>query len=62
VSVRPSVCLPHRSTAAAAYGGFAALRPAGRRYRSTAAVAGRPAATEPQHGAAAANADHLQLL
>ena len=38
-SVRPSVCLSHRSTAAAC-GGFAAERPAaGRRYRSI-AVAG----------------------
>jgi len=32
-SVRLSVCLSCRSTAAAAAGGFAAERPAGRRYR-----------------------------
>jgi len=31
--VRPSVCLSRRSTAASACGGFAAERPAGRRYR-----------------------------
>jgi len=36
VSVRLSVCLSHRSTAAAACGGFAAERPAGSRYRSIA--------------------------
>ena len=36
--VRPSVCLSHLSTAATAAGGFAAERPAGRRYRSTAAL------------------------
>ena len=35
----PSVCLVHRSTAAAACGGFAAERPADRTYRSTAAAA-----------------------
>jgi len=34
--VRPTVRLPVRSTAAAACGGFAAERPVGRRYRSTA--------------------------
>jgi len=38
-SVRPSVCLSHRSTAATAAGGFAAERPVGRTYRSTAAGA-----------------------
>jgi len=38
--VRPSVCLSHRSTAAAVIGGFAAKRPADRGYRSTAAGAG----------------------
>jgi len=38
-----SVCLSH-SPAAATCGGFAAERRAGRRYRSTAAAAGRPAA------------------
>ena len=32
----PSVCLSHRSTVAAACSGFAAERPAGRRYRSIA--------------------------
>jgi len=56
---RPSICLSHRSTAAAVAGGFAAERPADRRYRSTAAGAGgaayqlqaRSAATAPQHGA-----------
>jgi len=37
-SVRPSVCLSRQLTAAAACGGFAAERPAGRRYRSTAGV------------------------
>jgi len=36
---RVSVCLSRRSTAAAACGGFAAERRAGRRYRSTAAGA-----------------------
>ena len=36
---RPSVCLSHRSTAAAACGGFAAERRAGRRSRSTAGAA-----------------------
>jgi len=35
-SVRPSVCMSHRSTAAAACGGFAAERPADTRYRSIA--------------------------
>jgi len=35
-SVRPSVRLSHRSTAATAAGGFAAVRRAGVRYRSTA--------------------------
>ena len=37
-SVRLSVWLSHRLIAAAACGGFAAERPAGRRYRSTAGV------------------------
>jgi len=46
-SVRPSVCLSHRSTAAAACGEFAAERPAGRTYRSTAAGAGAPQQTAP---------------
>ena len=36
LSARLSVCLFHRSTAAAACGGFAAGRPAGRKYRSIA--------------------------
>ena len=36
---RPSVCLSRQSTAATVAGGFAAERPAGRRYRSTAAGA-----------------------
>jgi len=35
-SVRLSVRLSHRSTAAAACGGFSAERPAGRRYRPVA--------------------------
>jgi len=49
---RPSVCLSrHSITDAACGGGFAAERRAGRRYRLTAAVAGRPAAAAPQHGA-----------
>ena len=39
LSVRPFVCLSHRSTAAAACGGFVAERPACRRYRSTAVPA-----------------------
>jgi len=39
VSVRPSVCLSHLLTVAAACGGFAAGRSAGTRYRSTAAGA-----------------------
>jgi len=47
----PSVCLPYHSTTASACGGFAAERRAGRRYRSTAATAGRPTAAAPQHGA-----------
>ena len=38
-SVLPSVCLSHRSEAATAAGGFAAERPAGRRYRLIAASA-----------------------
>jgi len=38
-SVRPSVCLSHRSTASAACGGFAAERPAESRYRSMQATA-----------------------
>jgi len=38
-----------------ACGAFAAERPAGTRYQSTAASAGRAAAAAPQHGAAAAN-------
>ena len=43
--VRPSVCLSHLSTAAAAAcGGFAAERPAGRIYRWTAGVGRRSAA------------------
>ena len=37
VSVRPSICLSQLSTAAAACGGFAAVGPADRRYRSIAA-------------------------
>jgi len=47
--VRPSVCLS-RSPAAAACGGFAAVRPAARRYRS---IAARPVPQQhgPQHGA-----------
>jgi len=40
LSVCLSVCLSHRSTAAAACGGFAAERRAGKRYRSTVAGAG----------------------
>ena len=51
-SVRPSVRLYYRSTTAAACGGFAAERRAGRRHRSTVANAGRSAATVLQHGAA----------
>jgi len=39
-----SVCLSHHSTAAAACGGFAAERRAGRRYRLTAAGVWRLAA------------------
>jgi len=39
VSVRPSVCLSHLLTVAAACGGFAAGRSAGTKYRSTAAGA-----------------------
>ena len=51
VTVRcPSVCLSH-SLAAAACAGFAAVGPAGRRYRS---IAARPAPQ--QHGAAARRA------
>jgi len=47
--VRPSVCLS-RSPAAAACGGFAAVHPAARRYRS---IAARPVPQQhgPQHGA-----------
>ena len=40
----PSICLSHLLTAAAACGGFAAVGPAGRRCRWTAAAAGRTAA------------------
>ena len=46
VSIRLSVCLSHLSTAAAECSGFAAVGPAGRRYRS---IAARPAPQ--QHGA-----------
>jgi len=49
VSLRLSVSLSRLSTAVEAYGGFAAVGPAGRRYRSTAA---RPAPSS--NGAAAA--------
>jgi len=38
-SIRPSICLFHRLTAAAAGGKFAAEPPAGRKYRSTTAGA-----------------------
>ena len=48
-SVRPSVCLSQKSTAAAACGGFAAVSLAGRRYRS---ITARPAPSN--KGAAAA--------
>ena len=50
-SVRLSVGVSHHSTAGAACGGFAAECRVDRRYRSTAAAAGRPAAAAPQHGA-----------
>jgi len=50
--------MSHQSTAAAVAGGFAAERPVGKRYRSTATGTGaayqlqaRSAATAPQHGA-----------
>jgi len=60
-----SVCLSHHSTAAAACGGFAAERRAGRRYRLTAAGVWRLAATELEPGAAArrsaANEDSVML-
>ena len=46
-----SVCLSRHSPAARRYGGFAAERPAGMRYRSTAATAKRPAAAASQHSA-----------
>jgi len=39
LSVRPSLCLSRRSTAATAAGEFAAERPAGRQYKSIAAGA-----------------------
>jgi len=48
-SVRPSVCLSQKSTAAAACGGFAAVSLAGRRYRS---ITARPVPSS--NGAAAA--------
>ena len=48
---RVSVCLVHRSTAAAACGGFAAERPADRTYRSTAAAASAQQHSAQQHGA-----------
>jgi len=50
VSVCPSVCPFHLSTAATACGGFAAVGPAGRRYRS---IPARPAPSS--NGAAAAH-------
>ena len=57
--VRPSVRLfACRSTAAAAAGGFAAERPAGRRYRSIAAGAG---AAYQLHARSAANAGSVTL-
>ena len=50
-SVSPFVCLSHLSTAAAACGGFAALGPAGRRYRSISAraVSRRQLTQEAEH-------------
>jgi len=48
--VRRSVC-PSVPPFARSCGGFAAERRAGRRYRSTAAAVGRPAAIAPQNGA-----------
>ena len=50
---RPSVRLFHRSTAAAACGGFAAERRAGREYRSTAAGAGAQAAQQQRRSSTA---------
>jgi len=41
VSVRPSVCLSHLSTAACRCGGFVAVGPASGTHRSIAAAAGR---------------------
>jgi len=64
-SVRPSVCLSHRSTADSACGAFAVqpARDIGR--DSRAAASGRPPAAAPQHGGAArrsaANASSVTL-
>jgi len=59
VPVRPSVRLSH-SPAAAAYGGFAAVGPAGRRYRlidCTATGQGRSRAHSSKAGSASFTAD-----
>ena len=55
---RLSVCLFHRPTAAAKAGGFAAERPAGMRYRPTAAGAG---AAHWLQARSAANEDSVTL-
>jgi len=51
VSVRLTVCLFQLSTAAAARGGFAAVGPAGRKYRSIAAQPAPSSNGAQQHGA-----------
>ena len=53
LSVCLSVCLSRHLTAAATYSGFAAERRVGRRYRSTEAATGSPAAAALQYGATA---------
>jgi len=54
---RPSIRLSHRSTAANAAGGFAAERPAGRRYRSTACALQRRRCSAAKAGSVTLRAD-----
>ena len=55
-SVRPSVCLSHHSTAAAACGGFTAERCVGTRYQQQ-----RRNSTRSQHGAQQQNLKHSMM-
>ena len=60
-SACPSICLSHHSTTAMVCGGFAAERRAGRKYRSSAAATGRPAAVGVAARRSAANASSVTL-